>query len=167
MDRDLLTGRNDLFKYKVETVKNSVLNNKAIPEKWKYKEDYNDVIETAMGDPIVLQYSIINSKYHKNRAYPEYSFKKKAIAPRKKLLKVKPLGNLSRKDNGGVKYKIKLNKSERKYDYDNEHEIVFNNYNRCANKSLDFSGKKNKDFLITSILEKELELPHISTEIKY
>lgn len=147
MDKDLSTGRRDLFKTKVEAMKNLILNNKSIPENWIFKRDYNEILEKAMTNPIVLQYAIINAEHHRNRAYPDYAMKKSQTLPRKSFTLSKPqLHNYNNYQNQqhGRNLKIRTNKSE--YNYNYAHTTPSN----------------DNDFLLTSIVERELELPPIS-----
>ena len=147
MDKDLSTGRRDLFKTKVEAMKNLILNNKSIPENWIFKRDYNEILEKAMTNPIVLQYAIINAEHHRNRAYPDYAMKKSQTLPRKSFTLSKPqLHNYNnyQHQQHGRNHKIRTNKSE--YNYNYAHTTPSN----------------DNDFLLTSIVERELELPPIS-----
>ena len=152
MDKDLSTGRRDLFKTKVEAMKNLILNNKSIPENWIFKNDYNEILEKAMANPIVLQYAIINAEHHRNRAYPDYSMKKSQTLPRKSFTLSKPQlhnYNYQQQQHGRNlplqhNPKFRTNKSEY-------------NYN-CSRTT----PSNDNDFLLTSIVERELELPPIS-----
>ena len=145
MDKDLSTGRRDLFKTKVEAMENLILNNKSIPENWIFKRDYNEILEKAMTNPIVLQYAIINAEHHRNRAYPDYAMKKSQTLPRKSFTLSKPqlhnYNNYQHQQHGRNR-KIRTNKSE----YNYAHTTPLN----------------DNDFLLTSIVERELELPPIS-----
>ena len=147
MDKDLSTGRRDLFKTKVEAMKNLILNNKSIPENWIFKRDYNEILEKAMTNPIVLQYAIINAEHHRNRAYPDYAMKKSQTLPRKSFTLSKPqLHNYNnyQHQQHGRNPKIRTNKSEYNYNYAH------------------MTPTNDNDFLLTSIVERELELPPIS-----
>ena len=156
MDKDLSTVRRDLFKTKVEAMKNLILNNKSIPENWIFKNDYNEILGKAMTNPIVLQYAIINAEHHRNKAYPDYSMKKSQTLPRKSFTLSKPqlynYNNYQQQHGRNLplqhNQKIRTNKSEYNYNY--------------AHTTPSNDQHNNNDFLLTSIIERELELPPIS-----
>ena len=163
MDKDLSSGRRDLFKMKVEAMKNLILNNKPVPENWIFKRDYNDILEKAMTNPIVLQYAIINADHHRNNAYPDYSMKKSQTLPRKSFTLSKPQLYYNQRGRNlplAHRYKIKANRSEHNYAHtasNNE------NSNSLHNYQIETSGvTKDNDFLLTSIVERDLELPPIA-----
>ena len=70
-DNQISTTRNELHTLRVKIMKELILNNKPIPEKWIMKSDYQELLDEAMSDPIVLQYTVVNSDMYKKRAYPE------------------------------------------------------------------------------------------------
>ena len=123
MDKDLSTSRRDLFKTKVEAMENLILNNKSIPENWIFKRDYNEILEKAMTNPIVLQYAIINAEHHRNRAYPDYAMKKSQTLPRKSFTLSKPQlhNNNNYQHQQRHNLKIRTNKSEYNYNYAHRH----------------------------------------------
>ena len=162
MDKDLSTGRRNLFKTKVEAMKNLILNNKSIPENWIFKHDYNEILEKAMTNPIVLQYAIINAEHHRNRAYPDYAMKKSQTLPRKSFTLSKPqlhnYNNYQQQQHGRNLPsqhipKIRTNKSEYNYNYA---------HTTPSNDQHNNNIQNDNDFLLTSIVERELELPPIS-----
>ena len=166
-DKDIYSGKKELFKIKLEAMKNLILNNKPIPEKWIFKRDYNGLLQKAMSDPIVLQYAIINANHLRNQACPEHIPKQSHTIPQKRYIISNPqIYFANRRKNPIVKHihKFRKNNSEQSMIYNHSHED--NNYiNKLKlkhNKSQDFNIKnKNTDFLLTSIAEKELELPLI------
>ena len=166
-DKDIYSGKKELFKIKLEAMKNLILNNKPIPEKWIFKRDYNGLLQKAMSDPIVLQYAIINANHLRNQACPKHIPKQSHTIPQKRYIISNPqIYFANRRKNPIVKHihKFRKNNSEQSMIYNHSHED--NNYiNKLKlkhNKSQDFNIKnKNTDFLLTSIAEKELELPLI------
>ena len=169
MDKDIYSGKRELFKIKLEAMKNLILNNKPIPEKWIFKHDYNKLLQKAMSDPIVLQYAIINANYLRNQACPELISKQNKTIPQKRHIGLNPQIYLSNRRRNPIiksKYKLRKNNSEQSMMYKNSHEDnnYINKFKLKHNKSQDFNIKnKNTDFLLTSIAEKglELELPPI------
>ena len=142
-------------------MKNLILNNKSIPENWIFKRDYNEILEKAMTNPIVLQYAIINAEHHRNKAYPDYAMKKSQTLPRKSFTLSKPQLYYKNNYHGRNlpitnKYKIRTNKSEHNY----VHATTSTNENNT--NLLNNNITNDNEFLLTSIVERDLELPPIS-----
>lgn len=158
-DSVIASKKKELRQIKVKIMKDLILNNKQIPEKWIFKRDYEDILDEAMSDPIVLQYAIINSDIYKKRAYPEMesnSYKKRNISisksvglPRNKYISQTP----------HIKtYNSPLLFSRRNID---THHIRSDS-NISQNLNHNVNDTKKEKFLLTAIEEKkEFVLPKI------
>ena len=78
--------KQQLHDIKIRVIRDLILNNKPIPERWILKSDYESLLEEALSDPIVLQYAVVNSEMYRKRAYPEFEYKKPKIALRKLII---------------------------------------------------------------------------------
>ena len=153
-DNQISTTRNELHTLKVKIMKDLILNNKPIPEKWIMKSDYQELLDEAMSDPIVLQYTIVNSDMYKKRAYPnEFSkdLHKKTLSISQSLSK--PF----------VKYQLPSPRHLIPY----KSPILFSSRNNTHHQRSMSNTKskeyKTQDFMLTSVEEqiKKLQLPKI------
>ena len=78
--------KQQLHDIKIRVIRDLILNNKPIPERWILKSDYESLLDEALSDPIVLQYAVVNSEMYRKRAYPEFEYKKPKIALRKLII---------------------------------------------------------------------------------
>ena len=78
--------KQQLHDIKIRVIRDLILNNKPILERWILKSDYESLREEALSDPIVLQYAVVNSEMYRKRAYPEFEYKKPKIALRKLII---------------------------------------------------------------------------------
>ena len=78
--------KQQLHDIKIRVIRDLILNNKPIPERWILKSDYESLLEEALSDPIVLQYAVVNSEMYRKRAYPEFEYKKPKIVLRKLII---------------------------------------------------------------------------------
>ena len=61
-------GKNQLLKKKLECLKSMILHHKNIPERWIIKQNYKDLLDKVMQDPIVLSYAIFSKDIYKKRS---------------------------------------------------------------------------------------------------
>ena len=160
-DNQISSNRNELHTLKVKIMKDLILNNKPIPEKWIMKEDYQQLLDEAMIDPIVLQDTVINADMYKKRAYPEEfsrELHKKTLSVSKSVSK--PF----------VKYQIPTPRYRIPYNSS----LLFSSRNNVKNersmshrtniKNISKEKSSNQpDFMLTSVEEqnKRLQLPKI------
>ena len=160
-DNQISSNRKELHTLKVKIMKDLILNNKPIPEKWIMREDYQQLLDEAMSDPIVLQYAVINADMYKKRAYPE-EFKKEL---HKKTLSVsksvsKPFVKYQIPS---PRYRIPYN-SSLLFSSRNKTKKERSMSNRTNTKTLSKEKKsKQSDFMLTSVEEqnKRRQLPKI------
>lgn len=161
-DSVITSKKKELRQIKVKIMKDLILNNKQIPERWIFKRDYEEILDEAMSDPMVLQYAIINSDTHRKRAYPEESssYKKRNISisksvglPRNKNISQTP--HIIKAYNSPLLFsKRSLNTHHSRNDSNNTQNL--NNNNNSNNDT------KKEKFLLTAIEEKkEYVLPKI------
>lgn len=60
--------KNELVKKQIECLKSMILHHKQIPEKWIIQNNYKDILNKAMSDPIVLSYAIESKDIFKKRS---------------------------------------------------------------------------------------------------
>ena len=60
--------KNELEKKQIECMKSMILHHKQIPERWIMQENYKDLLQNAMQDPIVLSYAIVSKDIFKKRS---------------------------------------------------------------------------------------------------
>jgi hypothetical protein len=63
-----LTFQNELEKKQIECMKSMILHHKKIPERWIIQENYKDLLNKVMEDPIVLSYAIASKDIFKKRS---------------------------------------------------------------------------------------------------
>ena len=63
-----LNCKNELEKKQIECMKSMILHHKKIPERWIAQENYKDLLNKVMEDPIVLSYAIISKDVFKKRS---------------------------------------------------------------------------------------------------
>ena len=63
-----LNFKNELEKKQIECMKSMILHHKMIPERWIIQENYKDLLNKAMEDPIVLSYAIASKDIFKKRS---------------------------------------------------------------------------------------------------
>ena len=78
--------KQQLHDIKIRVIRDLILNNKPIPERWILKSDYESLLDEALSDPIVLQYAVVNSEMYRKSAYPEFEYKKPKRALRKLII---------------------------------------------------------------------------------
>ena len=61
-------GKNQLLKKKLDCLKSMILHHKNIPERWIIKQNYKDLLDKVMQDPIVLSYAIFSKDIYKKRS---------------------------------------------------------------------------------------------------
>ena len=61
-------NRNKLWRKKTDTLKTMILHHKNIPERWILKQNYNDLLDKVMQDPIVLSYAIFYKDIYNKRS---------------------------------------------------------------------------------------------------
>lgn len=159
-DSVITSKKKELRQLKVKIMKDLILNNKQIPERWIFKRDYEEILDEAMSDPMVLQYAIINSDTHRKRAYPEESsgYKKRNISisksvglPRNKIISQTP--HIKTYNSPLLFSKRSLKTHHSRNDSNNNTQNLNNN---------NINDTKKEKFLLTSIEEKkEFVLPKI------
>ena len=63
-----INHKNLLEKKKIECLKSMILHHKQIPEKWIIQNNYKDLLNKVMSDPIVLNYAIVSKDIFKKRS---------------------------------------------------------------------------------------------------
>jgi len=63
-----LTLENELEKKQIECMKSMILHHKMIPERWIIQENYKNLLNKVMEDPIVLSYAIASKDIFKKRS---------------------------------------------------------------------------------------------------
>lgn len=58
----------ELEKKQIDCMKSMILHHKMIPEKWIIQENYKDLLNKVMEDPIVLSYAIESKDFYKKRS---------------------------------------------------------------------------------------------------
>lgn len=58
----------ELEKKQIDCMKSMILHHKLIPEKWIIQENYKDLLNKVMEDPIVLSYAIESKDFYKKRS---------------------------------------------------------------------------------------------------
>jgi hypothetical protein len=58
----------ELEKKQIDCMKSMILHHKQIPEKWIIQENYKDLLNKVMEDPIVLSYAIESKDFYKKRS---------------------------------------------------------------------------------------------------
>ena len=61
-------GKNQLLKKKLDCLKSMILHHKNIPERWIIQQNYKDLLDKVMQDPIVLSYAIFSKDIYKKRS---------------------------------------------------------------------------------------------------
>ena len=61
-------NRNKLWRKKTDTLKTMILHHKNIPERWILKQNYHNLLDKVMQDPIVLSYAIFSKDIYKKRS---------------------------------------------------------------------------------------------------
>ena len=160
-DNQISSNRKELHTLKVKIMKDLILNNKPIPEKWIMREDYQQLLDEAMSDPIVLQYTVINADMYKKRAYPEECTKelhKKTLSVSKSVSKPFVKYQIP-----SPRYRIPYN-SSLLFSSRNNTKRERSMSNRTNTKTLSKEKKlKQSDFMLTSVEEqnKRRQLPKI------
>lgn len=90
LDIELKRKKKQLFKTKIATMKDIILNNKLVPERWIMNEDYAQVLDTVMKKPIVLTYAIICKDIHKKHAGKEFANDDEKYKHIKSTMKTEP-----------------------------------------------------------------------------
>lgn len=163
VDYSLEEKKKELHDIKIRVIKDLILNNKPIPERWILKSDYESLLDEAMSDPIVLQYAVINSDMYRKRAYPEY--KKPKIALRKLI--INPNNFTPKKIRNRITYNSPLLYTRRgtnKYSTSKSTLNVSRNVEKVNRSTTINNNNRSNDegFMLTCIEEsKELMLPKI------
>ena len=63
-----LNSKNLLEKKQIECLKSMILHHKQIPERWIIQNNYKDLLNKVMSDPIVLAYAIVSKDIFKKRS---------------------------------------------------------------------------------------------------
>ena len=63
----------ELHDLKLSVMKEMIMNNKLIPEKWIALQDYKQLLTEALSDPEVLNYAVFCKEIHKKRAGQEFA----------------------------------------------------------------------------------------------
>ena len=61
-------GKNQLLKKQLDCLKSMILHHKNIPERWIIQQNYKDLLDKVMQDPIVLSYAIFSKDIYKKRS---------------------------------------------------------------------------------------------------
>ena len=61
-------GKNQLLKKKLDCLKSMILHHKNIPERWIIQQNYKDLLDKVMQDPIVLSNAIFSKDIYKKRS---------------------------------------------------------------------------------------------------
>ena len=115
-------------------MKELILNQRKIPEKWILDKDYQQILNEAMQDPTVLTYSIICQDLYKKRR-DGFSYDEIINKERAKSHYIKSEGNIKMSDN--YLRRLKYEESIKNLKKDNFNKSNFNKNN------LDLKIKKN------------------------
>jgi len=63
-----MKGKNELLQKKEEILKSMILHHKNIPERWILQNNYKNLLDNVLKDPIVLSYAIFSKDVHKKRS---------------------------------------------------------------------------------------------------
>ena len=159
-------NRNKLWRKKTDTLKTMILHHKNIPERWILKQNYHNLLDKVMQDPIVLSYAIFSKDIYKKRSttlsvdiddikkyYPLSSRKPKFISY---------INPYSKKSQDTIK------KSQIRQEYANSLKNRKNKGQNIYITQTENNGTKNNNnnvYLNTDI-NKEKELPNIFGNIK-
>ena len=156
--------KKELHDIKIHVIRELILNNKPIPERWILKSDYESLLDEAMSDPIVLQYAVVNSDMYRKRAYPEFEYKKPKIALRKLI--INPTTFTPKQQRTRITYNSPLLYTRRgasKYSTSKSTLNVSRNEKVNRSTTINNNNRSNDEgFMLTCIEEnKELTLPKI------
>ena len=152
-DSKMLKKSNDLHRIKVETMKELILNQRKIPEKWILEKDYQEILNEAMQDPTVLTYSIICQELHKSRRdginYQEIINRERA---KSHYIKTEENNKIQFSDNYLRRLKYEESIKNIKFDRRKNNISVLKGFNRNgSDNNLLEHYNNNNEFMLTSL----------------
>ncbi len=152
-DSKMLKKSNDLHRIKVETMKELILNQRKIPEKWILEKDYQEILNEAMQDPTVLTYSIICQELHKSRRdginYQEIINRERA---KSHYIKTEENNKIKFSDNYLRRLKYEESIKNIKFDRRKNNFSVLKGFNRNgSDNNLLEHYNNNSEFMLTSL----------------
>ena len=156
-----MKGKNDLLKKRKECLKSMILHHRNIPERWIIQNNYKNLLDNVMKDPIVLSYAIFSKEIHKKRSTTismdmDYIKKYYPISPKEPKF-ISYINPYSRNFNESIK-KHKIRK-EYGYYIKNKKDKAQNIY--ILQTDTNERNKIRRNLYLNTEINKEKELPNI------